>query len=123
LRFLGGWLQVRGLTRTALAPADAQIVERLARLAHELGVTRSVQLLESALVQVPTVVGWLRPVLLMPLSLECGLTPRELELLLAHELAHIRRHDYLVNLLQTAVETALFYHPGVWWISDQIRQE
>ncbi|MEP7346442.1 MAG: HEAT repeat domain-containing protein, partial [Gemmatimonadaceae bacterium] len=123
IRFFGGWLQVRTLTRTGITPVNADRGLRLARLADQLGLSRSVQLLESALVQVPTVVGWLRPVLLMPLSLETGLSTRELELLFAHELAHIRRHDYLINLLQTVVETVLFYHPGVWWISKQIRQE
>lgn len=123
IRFLGGWLQVRRLTRTAVSPASAEIAARMLQLAERIGVTRSVQLLTSAFIHVPTVVGWVRPILLMPLSLETGLTPSEVELLMAHELAHIRRHDYLVNLLQTVVETVLFYHPGVWWISDQIRQE
>jgi len=69
------------------------------------------------------VVGWLRPVVLLPISALTALTPAQIELLLAHELAHIRRNDYLVNLLQTAVETVLFYHPAVWWVSGQIRAE
>ncbi|MFN8570761.1 MAG: HEAT repeat domain-containing protein [Gemmatimonadaceae bacterium] len=123
LRFGGGWLRVRQLTRSHVHAASAEATARLQELARRLGVTRPVQLLESAVVQVPTVIGWLRPVLLMPLALECGLTPRDLELLFAHELAHIRRQDYLVNLLQTVVETLLFYHPGVWWVSNQVREE
>jgi hypothetical protein len=73
--------------------------------------------------EVPTVIGWLRPVILVPVSAFVGLSPQQIEALLAHELAHIRRHDYLVNLLQTAVETLLFYHPAVWWVSRQIRTE
>ena len=71
----------------------------------------------------PTVIGWLKPVVLLPASALAGLTPRQLEAILAHELAHIRRHDYLVNLLQTLVETLLFYHPAVWWLSRRIRVE
>ena len=75
------------------------------------------------LVDVPTVIGWLRPVVLVPASALAGMTPQQLEAILAHELAHIRRHDYLVNLLQTLVETLLFYHPAVWWLSRRIRIE
>jgi hypothetical protein len=82
-----------------------------------------VRVLESSLVSVPTAVGWLRPAILLPASAFTGLTPQQLEAVLAHELAHIRRHDYLVNVLQTGVETLLFYHPAVWWVSRQIRAE
>jgi len=75
------------------------------------------------LVEVPTVIGWLRPVILLPASALTGLSAEQLEALLAHELAHIRRYDYLVNLLQTTIETLFFYHPAVWWVSTQVRQE
>ena len=71
----------------------------------------------------PAVIGWLRPVILLPASCLIGLTPGQLESILAHELAHIRRHDYLINLLQNVVETLLFYHPAVWWVSRRIRAE
>ena len=76
-----------------------------------------VRLLESSAVVVPTVIGWLQPVILLPVSALAGLSPTQIEAILAHELAHIRRHDYLVNLLQTLLETLLFYHPAVWWLS------
>src|SRR5205823_6807755 len=78
---------------------------------------------ESALVEVPTLVGWLWPVILLPASAISGLAPAELEAILVHELAHVRRHDYLINLLQTGVETILFYHPAIWWLSRRVRQE
>ena len=71
----------------------------------------------------PTVVGWLRPAILLPIAALASLTPAQVEAILAHELAHIRRHDYAVNLLQTIAETLLFYHPAVWWISNRIRVE
>jgi hypothetical protein len=93
------------------------------RLGSALGVRHAVRLLESTAVQVPAVVGLLRPVILLPANSLAGLLPGQLEMILAHELAHIRRHDFLVNLLQAAVETLLFYHPAVWWISRQIRVE
>jgi hypothetical protein len=82
-----------------------------------------VKVLESSLVSVPTAVGWLRPAILLPASAFTGLTPQQLEAVLAHELAHVRRNDYLVNVLQTGVETLLFYHPAAWWVSRQIRAE
>jgi uncharacterized protein (TIGR03435 family) len=82
-----------------------------------------VRLLVSALVQVPTVVGWLRPVILVPVGALGGLPAEQLEALLRHELAHIRRHDYLVNILQSVAEALLFYHPAVWWVSGHIRAE
>jgi BlaR1 peptidase M56/HEAT repeats len=88
-------------------------------------VSRPVRLVASALTQVPAVIGWWRPVILMPVSVLTGggLTPLQLDALLAHELAHVRRHDYLVNVLQTVIEALLFYHPAVWWVSTRVREE
>ena len=75
------------------------------------------------MVDVPTVVGWLRPAVILPVAALANLSPAQVEAVLAHELAHIRRHDYLVNLFQTLAETLLFYHPAVWWLSARIRTE
>jgi beta-lactamase regulating signal transducer with metallopeptidase domain len=105
----------------ALAPQELQLL--LLRLARELGVTRTVRLMQSSLAQVPMVIGWLRPVILVPASAVTGLTTAQLEAILAYELAHVRRHDYFVNLLQNLAETLLFYHPAVWWVSNRIRVE
>jgi TonB family protein len=88
-----------------------------------LGVERAVRLLHSAQVQVPTVIGWLRPVVLLPASCLTGLSPDQIEAVLCHELAHVRRHDYLVSVVQSVIETILFYHPAVWWVSKQVRRE
>ncbi|PYQ66471.1 MAG: hypothetical protein DMF53_03520, partial [Acidobacteria bacterium] len=119
---LGGLRRVRHLSRQGRPMEEA--LQALARdLGRRVGVRRAVALLESAAVSVPATVGWLRPVVLVPVSALTGLTPRQLEAILAHELAHVRRHDYLVNLFQTAVETLLFYHPAVWWVSAQVRRE
>lgn len=120
---LGGWLQARRLTWRDARPATTEWTARLGALRDRLGVRRPVALLESARVAVPAVVGWLKPVILVPASAFAGLAPHQLEAVLAHELAHVRRHDYLINLLQTAVETLLFYHPAVWWASRQVRIE
>jgi len=123
LRFLGGWAASVRLRRSAKADAPALLRNTLIEIARQMRISRPVRLLESAAIRVPMALGILRPVILLPLSGLCGLSPAQLEALLAHELAHVRRHDYFVNLLQTAVETLLFYHPAVWWISRNVRLE
>jgi beta-lactamase regulating signal transducer with metallopeptidase domain len=123
LRMLGGWLYARRLQNYLAGPLSLEWQRRFEELSRQIRVLRPVRFLESALVQVPTVIGWLRPLVLIPASALAGLTPRQLEAVIAHELAHIRRYDYLVNLLQTAVEILLFYHPAVWWVSREIRRE
>lgn len=97
--------------------------EAFQRIAAQLGVARPVRLLISSILDVPVVIGWLRPLVLMPAAAVTGMAPEHIEALLAHEIAHIRRHDYLVNVLQRIVEAVLFYHPAVWWVSGQIRRE
>ncbi|HEY1402930.1 MAG TPA: M56 family metallopeptidase [Pyrinomonadaceae bacterium] len=123
LRLVGGWVLTERLRREPATPLARDWRETLARLARQLRVSRPVRLCESALVEVPTVIGCLRPVILVPASALTGLSAPQLEALLAHELAHIRRHDYLVNLLQSVTETVLFYHPAVWWLSGRVRVE
>ena len=123
LRLLLGWVVVVRLRRNASAPEMTMWVQRMELLASHLRVNRSVKLVESALVEVPTVIGWMRPMILIPTSAFTGLTTQQLEAILAHELAHIRRHDFLVNLVQSVIETLLFYHPAVWWLSKRIREE
>jgi len=123
VRLFGGLIYAERLKHHGTRPVVEHWQETLARLSLQLRVTKPVQLLKSSLVQVPTAVGWLKPIILIPASAFVNLTPQQLEAILAHELAHIRRHDYLVNLLQTVAETLLFYHPAVWWVSRQIRLE
>ena len=123
IRLARGWTAARTLRIHGTMPAPEPLVGMLERLTARLRVRRTVTLLQSALVQVPAVVGWLRPVILVPASALTGLAPHQLELLIAHELAHVRRYDYLVNLVQSVVEALLFYHPAVWWVSRQIREE
>ena len=119
---ISGWLALYRCRAAAAVMAD-EWTAAARRLSARLGLRRGVQLLSSAAVRVPCVLGWLKPAILMPLSVLGSLSPDEIEAILAHELAHVRRWDYLVNLLQTALETLLFYHPAVWWISARIRAE
>jgi beta-lactamase regulating signal transducer with metallopeptidase domain len=116
------WRRAQAVVRRLASPAP-EWQGTVARLAGALGISRAIRVLETAAVEVPSVVGWLRPVILLPVSSVTGLTPQQLEMVLAHELAHVRRHDFLVNVLQSVVETLLFYHPAAWWISRQIRIE
>ena len=119
-RHLTGWVLVQRVRRRATESVPRYWREALGTLSHRLGVRRHVRLLTSGLAEVPAVVGWLRPVVLLPASALTGLTPQQLTSIITHELAHIRRHDYLVNLVQTVIETMLFYHPAVWWVSHRI---
>ncbi len=120
---LAGWYRARMLTRQASHPAPELWQDTVTKLAAQVGVRMRVRLMVTARVAVPCVIGWLKPVILLPPAALTGLTTLQLEMVLAHELSHIRRHDYLVNLLQVAVETLLFYHPAVRWISRDARRE
>jgi uncharacterized protein (TIGR03435 family) len=123
VRMLGGWILAERLRSRRVRRASGEWQQALDRLKTRLGVSRPVQLLVSSLVQAPVVVGWLRPAVLVPVGALAGLPADQIEALLLHELAHIHRHDYLVNLVQGMVEAILFYHPAVWWISGHIRLE
>lgn len=122
-RTFAGWLIARRLRQRGTCLAPEQWRARLRELAERLEVRRPVELLESALAQVPVVVGSLRPAILVPAGLLSAMPPEHIEAILLHELAHIRRNDYMVNLLQAMVEGLFFYHPAIWWISGVIRAE
>ncbi len=109
--------------RSAAHPAPAEWQLMLQRIAASVGARESVRLLISSMVGVPTVIGWLRPVILVPVEFFTGVPVEHIKALLAHEIAHIRRLDYLASMLQSIAEAVLFYHPAVWWISEQIRAE
>lgn len=123
VRRAGGWLRARRMLTRAAVSAEQHWLERLDRLRERMGIARAVTLVESAWADTPSVVGWLRPVVLTPAGWLMGLPVEQAEAVLMHELAHVRRHDYLVNLMQSVVEDLLFYHPAVWWVGRVIRSE
>lgn len=123
LRMLAGWAGVYRLGRVKTSAVPASLQRRAAELAAAMGISRTVEVLASGMAEAPMTFGVARRVILLPVSALTGLSHSMLEAILAHELAHIRRHDYLVNLVQTAIETLFFYHPAVWWVSRQIRAE
>jgi TonB family protein len=118
-----GLLVARRLKTAGTEVPSPALLHLFEDLRTRLGVERAVALLHSAQVQVPTVIGWLRPVVLLPVSCLTGLSADQIEAVLCHELAHVRRHDYLVSVIQSVIETILFYHPAVWWVSRQVRRE
>ena len=111
-----GLIIAQRMMSAATQPPPGDLLLTFDRLARRIEVTRPIRFLRSALVEVPTVIGWLRPVVLIPFACLSGLSLNQIEAILAHELAHIRRRDYLVNVLQSVVEALLFYHPAVWWV-------
>ena len=123
LRPLIGWQMLRRLRCTGVSAVSHEVQAALARVSLGLGLRRVVTVLQSTLVPAPVVIGYVRPVILLPVSLLTSIPPSQLEAILAHELAHIRRHDFVINLLQTLMETLFFYHPAVWWLSHRIRIE
>ncbi|MCM3879097.1 MAG: TonB-dependent receptor [Vicinamibacterales bacterium] len=122
VRVAGGWLRVRQIRSTVMA-ADPLWQRAVDAMATRLGVRQSVRLVETAMAEVPGVVGWLSPMILFPVGAMAGLNAVQIRLIITHELAHIRRDDYLFNVIQTTIDTAFFYHPGVWWLSKRIRIE
>ncbi len=123
LRSAAGWLRLSGMRQRGVCAAPAVWQQAVTWLAAELRVSRPVVLLESVLVETPMVLGHLRPMILVPLGFLAGLPSDQVEAILLHELAHIRRADYLINTFQRVVEGLLFYHPAAWWISRVIRTE
>ena len=120
-----GMRQWRALERiaTRLAWRQTEIEEMLVQVARRFGSLPAARVLVSACIDTPTLIGWFKPVILLPVAVVIGFPRHQLELILAHELGHLRRYDHLVNLGQAVVETLLFYHPVVHWISREVRHE
>ena len=114
---------VNQLPKKGTIPAEAALQLRFEELVKKINLRKTPRLLISLKADIPMAIGWLRPVILIPAAMLSGLTPAQLDMLILHELAHIRRHDYLVNFFQTLIETLLFFHPAVLWISKQMRNE
>ena len=123
LRSAGGLLVLERERRRRCAIVADHVLAVCYELQDQLGINRAVQYCESAYLQAPAVIGWFRPIVLLPISTLTGLTDEQLRMVIAHELAHIRRLDAFVNVFQVCTETLLFYHPAVWWLNKRIRAE
>ncbi|HEY4327166.1 MAG TPA: M56 family metallopeptidase [Mucilaginibacter sp.] len=123
LQLLTGLQGVYYLRRRAIFQVDKQWKNRIKQLAMKLDIKQLIEIAESGLAKVPMVIGHLKPLILIPVGLMTSLSPEEVEAILVHELAHIRRRDYLVNLLQSLMEIIFFFNPAVLWISALIKTE
>ena len=123
LRLIGGAWQVHNYKTRETSPPNGEWQKKFIALCAKLEITQTVKFLQSNLIETPVVVGWLKPVILVPASVFLNISSQQLETIIAHELIHIRRYDALVNLVQSFIEILFFYHPCVWWISSVIRNE
>jgi beta-lactamase regulating signal transducer with metallopeptidase domain len=123
LRSAGGVLLLEGKRRKLRTTVTDQLLAMCQTLQHQLGLNRTIRYRECSWLQAPAVIGWFRPIVLLPVTALTGLSEEQLRSVIAHELAHIQRFDPFVNVFQISVETLLFYHPAVWWLNKRIRAE
>lgn len=120
---VGGWISIQRLKIERTTPVSAEIESQIARLARRLGIARAVRVVQCIAIDSPLLIGVIKPVILVPASILTDLPPAQIEALFAHELAHVLRQDYLINLIQTLIETLLFFNPAAWWVSSRTRIE
>ena len=123
IQLLAGIHSVSYLKKTRVFDAGRYWDEKVIMLSAKLEISRTVSILQSGLAKVPLVAGHFKPVILLPLGLLNGLSTAEVEAIISHELAHVKRSDYIVNILQSFVEIVFFFNPAVLWISKLIREE
>jgi beta-lactamase regulating signal transducer with metallopeptidase domain len=123
LRSAGGFLLLERERRKQSITASARVLAMCQTLQRRLGLERAIRYCECTWLQAPAVIGWFRPIVLLPVTALTGLSEEQLQLVIVHELAHIQRLDTFVNVFQISVETLLFYHPAVWWLNQRIRAE
>ncbi len=123
LRFAGGWIYTQHLRTQAHLVMSKEWRTRFGILAAKLNISAAVEFRETTRVITPMVIGAFKPVVLIPLGLLSGFSASQVEAILAHELAHIRRNDYLINMIQSVIEVVYFFHPALWWLSEKVRTE
>jgi len=123
LRSAGGFLLLERERRKQSTIVTDRVHAMCQTLQRQLGLDRAVRYCECAWLQAPAVIGWFRPIVMLPVTALTGLSEEQLQLVIVHELAHIQRLDPFVNVFQISVETLLFYHPAVWWLNKRIRAE
>lgn len=123
LRMLGALLYANQLKRRHVTTLPEKWQQSMHNFARRIGIKRAVRLLESAAIKTPMTIGYLKPVILLPVGMVNNLSPQQVEAILAHELAHIYRSDFLVNIFQAIIETLFYFNPAVWWLSAAVRAE
>ena len=123
LKMLTGYFWIVNLKNKSNAVITQNLITLFENLKAKMGIKKGILLKTSAIIDVPLMMGYFKPVVLLPVSLVSGFSMSQIEIILAHELAHIKRNDYLVNLLQSFLDVVYFYHPVFWVVSAQIRKE
>ena len=123
VQLFAGLYSIKRIRQTKISPAGAYWENRVQQLSIQFGIYKIVAIVQSGLVNVPMVVGYFKPLILVPIGLLNNLSKEEVEAIICHELAHVKRRDYLVNILQSFMELLFFFNPAVSWISGLIREE
>ena len=123
LRPVVGWFLVRRLRRKGTSPVPHEVAQIFARVAAKFHLPFVVQLIQSTFITAPVMIGWMRPMVLLPIAVINGLTMSQLEAVLAHKLALVRRFDAFIAAVQALFETIFFFHPAPWRISRQLHRE
>jgi beta-lactamase regulating signal transducer with metallopeptidase domain len=120
---LYGFVKLRGFTDNTNILIEPGWKERIQKLIQHTGIKQKIKVIPSAKISAPAVIGFIKPVILIPVSVFTGIEGKYIEAIVLHELAHIKRYDYFFNIIQIIIETLGFFHPAVWWISNRIRKE
>ncbi|MCK5028629.1 MAG: M48 family metalloprotease [Bacteroidales bacterium] len=123
IRFVFSYLYTSRLRTVGVFDIQGEWLKKFNKIKNKLNVKRTVRFIESTLIKVPVVLGYLKPVVLIPAEILSGMPMNQIEAIIAHELAHIRRNDYIINVIQTIIETVFFFHPAVWYLSSKISNE
>jgi bla regulator protein blaR1 len=123
MRLIGGFWMVMKIRRSPKIPLEPEWNEFIEMIREQMPFQQAVRIAESAVATVPMVIGWLKPLILLPIGTVNNMSASQVEAIIAHELAHIAGKDYLFNTLQTIAEILFYYHPAIWWISAVIRAE
>lgn len=122
-KFIYSFLYTNKLKRSKVNNIDSKWIIQFEQIRKKLKLNKKIKYIESKMVKVPFVLGYLKPIIVIPFGMLTSIPANQVEAIIAHELAHIRRNDYIINVLQTIIETVFFFHPAVWYISAQIRKE
>ena len=123
IRFIKSYLYIKNLKKDSLFGVPVYWVKKINKWAVSLKIKQSVSLVESEKISSPITIGFLKPLIFFPVGMLSGLPAEQIEAIILHEMAHIARKDYVVNILQSLIETILFFHPAIWWISGRVREE
>jgi beta-lactamase regulating signal transducer with metallopeptidase domain len=123
LRMMGSLLYIRRIVIKRIPFVSLKLNEKVAWISQKLHISKVIELAESAKVSVPTIVGHIKPILLFPIGALAGLPVSQIEAIISHELAHIKRNDYLINLVISVIEVLFFFNPAIWWLNSRIKTD